>query len=271
MRRIRRVVTLALAGTLVAAVGPASIASAAPPSTAQCAKAWHEWQYFSIAPGFPTTLSPKERNRIVKQCKQAGRLPNYDTQVKLTQKAFNVTAQILEREIRRVSTATGLHPCEVISQVLKPVGKYGKPIGGEGGRDVEGYAPDSFLPILKFNWYGGPFRLKYGVGCENEASASLWFVADPYPPSDSHPARYPSDAEVKKDPWPRTPVEGAMSTCITWGTRLGNDEVGGEGFIFGFLWSRVNLPNDVGSCYPRALGLDGLGKYPFKQVPNLPL
>lgn len=272
MRLTRPVLMLAMAGALgVAALEPATIASAASPSTAQCERAWYEWQYFSIAPGFPVTLPPKKRNRLVKQCQRVGRLPNYERQNKLTQRAFNVTAQILEREIRRVSIATERRPCEVISEVLKPVGQYGKPIGGEGGRDVEGYAPDSFLPILKYNWSGGPFRLKYGVGCENEASAALWFYADPYPPPDSHPARYPSDVEVKKDPWPRAPVEGRMSTCISWGLGLGNDAAGGEGFIFGFPWTPWSLPLDVRSCYPRALGLDGLDKYPFEKVPNLPL
>lgn len=111
---------LALAGALgAAALGPATIASAASPSTSQCEKAWYEWQYFSLAPGFPTTLSPKDRNRIVKQCKQAGRLPNYDAQVKLTQKAFNVTAQILEREIARVSLDQGLETCAAAQAVLK--------------------------------------------------------------------------------------------------------------------------------------------------------
>lgn len=262
----------ALCGSLGAAVVvPASIASASPPNKAQCQKAWFEWQYFSLAPGFPTTLLPKQRDQIVKQCKRAGRLPNSDAQVKLTQKAFNVTAQILEREIRRVSVTTGLRPCEAIGQVLKPVGQYGKPIGEKGGRDVEGYGPDSFLPILKYNWFGGPFRLKYGVGCENENSATLWFYADPYPPEGHHPARYPSDSEVKKDPWPRTPVQGTMATCITWGIGLGNDATGGEGFIFGFPWTPWSLPLDARSCYPRALGLDGLDKYPYDRVPNLPL
>lgn len=270
MRLARPILMLAMAGALgAAALGPATIASAASPSTSQCEKAWYEWQYFSIAPGFPTTLSPKDRNRIVKQCKQAGRLPNYDTQVKLTQKAFNVTAQILEREIARVATSQGLNACDAALEVLKPVGAKGAAL--RPGDDVEGYATDSFLPILKYNWFGGPFRLKWAMGCQESPWANLWFLADPYPPAGDHPDRYPTDKDAKADPWPRSPVEGPMSTCISWGPVLNNDDVGGRGFIFSFSWSRANLPQDVRSCYPRALGLDGLGKYPFKKVPNLPL
>ena len=266
MRRLLVLGTTAVLG--MAVLAPMSPVAAAPPSKAQCEKAWYEWQYFSIAPGFPVTLPPKERNRLVKECRKAGLLPDYDTQVRLTQRAFNRTAQILEREIRSVSIEQGLEPCLAIEKVLKPVGARGRPLGPTD--DVEGYASDSFLPILKYNWYGGPFRLKFGVGCE-PPYANLWFYADPFPPAESHPERYPSDEEVKKDPWPRTPVQGAMSTCITWGSGLKNDGAGGEGFIFSFDWNHTNLPQDVRSCYPRALGLDGLDRYPFKVVPNLPL
>jgi hypothetical protein len=60
-----------------------------------------------------------------------------------------------------------------------------------------------------------------------------------------------------------------MSTCITWGPELGNDGPGGRGFIFAFDWDRTNLPMDVRSCYPKALGLEGLDKFPFEVVPNL--
>ena len=269
MRRLLVLGTTAVLG--VAVLAPMSPVAAAPPSKAQCEKAWYEWQYFSLAPGFPVTLPPKERNRLIRECKKSGRLPDYNTQARLTQRAFNTTAQILEREIRRVSIEQGIRSCAALTPVLKPVGAYGKPLGGEGGNDVEGYASDSFLPILKYNWFGGPFRLKFGVGCEGEASATLWFYADPFPPVGSHPERYPSDEEVKKDPWPRTPVQGAMSTCITWGSGLKNDGVGGEGFIFSFDWNHTNLPQDARSCFPRAMGLDGLDRYPFKVVPNLPL
>ena len=263
---MRRFIILALTGVLgMAVLTPMTPVAAAPPSKVQCEKAWYEWQYYSIAPGFPVTLPPKERNRLVKECRKAGLLPNYKTQVRLTQRAFNTTAQILEREIRRVSIEDSLLPCEAVYKVLKPVGPGGRE--PRPGDQTEGYAPDSFLPITKYNWYGGPFRIKYAV-CDH---GSLWFYADPFPPSDSHPDRFPTDAEVKKDPWPRTPIEARMSTCITWGPGLGNDVVGGEGFIFGFNWSDENLPHDVVSCYPRALGLDGLDRYPFKVVPNLPL
>ncbi|MFM9134388.1 MAG: hypothetical protein ACKOT0_02950 [bacterium] len=269
---MRRVTIAALSGVLALAVFmPVGPVAAAPPTKAQCEKAWYEWQYFSLAPGFPVTLTPKERNRLVKECRKAKRMPGYETQLRLTQKAFNTTAQILEREIRRVSIEQGDEPCIAIEQVLKPVGPNGKPLGPRD--NVEGYAADSFLPITKYNWYGGPFRLKFGVGCGEPSYANLWFLADPYPPDPDieHPDRYPSDAEVKKDPWPRTPVEGAMSTCISWGPGLKNDSVGGAGFIFAFNCDRTNLPNDVRSCYPKAMGEDGLDRYPFKVVPNLPL
>lgn len=268
--RARRVIALAAVVALGAmALGPVGSAVASAPSKNRCATAWYEWQYSSIAPGFPVTLSVKERNRLVKDCKRRGLLPEWDAQVRLTQKAFNVTAQILEREIHRVATETGRPPCEALIDVLKPVGAKGAPL--KPGDDVEGYGPDSFLPITRYNWYGGPFRLKFGVGCMESPWANLWLFADPYPPAGDHPERYPTDADVKKDPWPRKPVEGPMSTCITWGPGLKNDGVDGRGFIFAFDWSRENLPLDVRSCYPKALGLDGLGKYPFKVVPNLPL
>ncbi len=153
--------------------------------------------------------------------------------------------------------------------VLSPVGAKGAPL--KPGDDVEGYAPDSYLPILKYQWFGGPFRLKIAIGCMDYPWANLWLLADPYTPADSHPERYPSDEEVEKAPWPRTPFEGPMSTCITWGPDLKNDGVGGRGVIFGFGWNRENLPQDVRSCYPRALGTEGLGKYPITRVANLPL
>ena len=253
---------IAVALLVATAVSPAA---AARPNKPRCETAWYEWQYFSIAPQFPTTLPVKERNRLVKECRKAGRLPDYNTQVRLTQQAFNVTAQILEREIRRVSVENNVLQCEAAYDVLKPVGPGGrKPLPGDA---TEGYSADSFLPITRYNWFGGPFRLKYSV-CDY---GSLWLFADPYPPADSHPDRFPTDAEVKKNPWPRTPVEARMSTCITWGPGLGNDGVGGEGFIFGFMWDETNLPQAVQSCYRKALGLDGLDRYPFEVVPNLPL
>jgi hypothetical protein len=269
--RAHRLVTALLAGVIAAASMASAPATAALPTLKQCDKAWYEWQYFSLAPGFPTTLSPKERNRTYKACEKAGRLPQHDRRVELTQRAFNTVAQILEREIRRVSIAEGVRPCEALASVLKPVGSYGRPL--RPGDDVEGYAPDSFLPILKYNWYRGPFRLKFGVGCDESPYANLWFLADTGGPylDEEHADRYPSDEEVKKDPWPRIPVEDAMSTCITWGPGLKNDGIGGKGLIFGFRWNRTNLPDDVRSCYPRALGKEGLGAYPFTVVPNLPL
>ena len=60
-----------------------------------------------------------------------------------------------------------------------------------------------------------------------------------------------------------------MSTCITWGPELGNDGVGSRGRIFSFNWDRANLPLDVRSCYPKALGLEGLDQFPIEVVPNL--
>lgn len=42
-----------------------------------------------------------------------------------------------------------------------------------------------------------------------------------------------------------------MSTSITWGPELGS------------------LSNDVRDCYPNALGLGGLDKFPLDEVPNL--
>ena len=269
---MRRLLALAFAGVLgIAVLTPMSPVAAARPSKAQCEKAWYEWQYFSLAPGFPVTLTPKERNRLVKECKKAGRLPDFDTQARLTQRAFNTTAQILEREIRRVSIEQGIRPCAAVAPVLKPVGPNGRPL--QPTDDVEGFAPDSFLPILKYNWRNGPFRLKYGVGCENEASATLWFIVDtggPYLDED-HPDRYPTDAEVDQDPWPRTPVRAPTSVCMVWGTGLENDMIGGKGYMFAFNWNLTNMPNLADSCYPRAMGRDGLDRYPFKVVPNLPL
>jgi hypothetical protein len=35
------------------------------------------------------------------------------------------------------------------------------------------------------------------------------------------------------------------------------------------MWDRTNLPNDVRDCYPKAIGLKGLDKFPFDEVPNL--
>lgn len=199
-------------------------------------------------------------------CKTAGLLPSEGTQARLTQRAFNTVAQILEREIRRVSLERKIPPCQAIAKVLKPVGPRGRPLRPTD--DIEGYAADSFLPILRYNWYSGPFRLKYGVGCEK--SANLWLTADPYPRAGIHPQRYPSDKITKKSPWNRTPVEGLMSTCLTWGRGLSNAGIGGKGFIFGFDVTDENLPQDVRSCYPRAMGQQGLAKYPFDRVPTLP-
>ena len=265
----RRLIAVAAAVVLAAVAIPTIPATAAGPTKAQCAKAWYDYQYTGIAPGFRTSMSVKKAKQLLVVCEKKGLQPHEEDKKKLTQKAFNAVAQILEREVRRVSIETKTRPCEAVETVLKPVGALGRPLGP--GDDVEGYAPDSFLPILKYNWYGGPFRLKFGVGCVGSPASSVWFLADPYPPQGEHPDRYPSDEEVKKDPWPRTPFEGPMSTCITWGKGLNNTEVGAEGFIFSFDWDRTNLPNDVLSCYPRAMGQDGLDKYPFTRVPNLPL
>ena len=237
------------------------------PTKDECKQIWNDYQYGDIAPGFPTEVPEEDREALLSLCESNDLMPTYDEQYLMTQQAFNTTAQLLEKEISKVSKKTGKPPCEALIDVLKPVGANGKPL--MPGDDVEGYAPDSFLPILRYNWYGGPFRLKFGVGCGEYPYANLWFFADPYPPPDSHPERYPTDEEVKKDPWPRTPFGGAMSTCITWGPELGNDGVGGRGFIFGFDWDLTNLPNMVESCYPKALGLEGLGEFPLDEVPNL--
>lgn len=237
------------------------------PTRDECKQVWFDYQYASLAPGFPTTTPADDVEGLYSQCEGNGLLPTYDEQYLMTQQAFNTTAQLLEKEISKVSKKTGKPPCEALFDVLKPVGANGRPL--QPGDDVEGFAPDSFLPILRYNWYGGPFRLKFGVGCGQYPYANLWFFADPYPPPDSHPERYPTDEEVKKDPWPRTPFGGAMSTCITWGPELGNDGVGGRGFIFGFDWDLTNLPNMVESCYPKALGREGLDVFPFEVVPNL--
>jgi hypothetical protein len=266
---MRRFCVLAAAMCLSAALVPALPAQAAGPTRALCATAWYTYQYAGIAPGFPTSMPMTKASGLVKQCEQRGLSPQAGELQRLTQKAFDTVAQILEREIARTSIAMNVPPCRAIAAVLKPVGPKGRPLGP--GDDVEGYAPDSFLPITKYNWYGGPFRLKYGVGCEAAPYANLWFFSDPYPPASSHPLRFPSDQEVKKDPWPRKPFEGRMSTCITWGPGLKNAGVGGRGLIFGFDWSDANLPEDVRSCYPRAMGTGGLGKYPFKRVAHLPL
>jgi hypothetical protein len=236
-------------------------------TSAECAQVWYDYQYGDIAPGFPATTPANQVEDLYQRCETESLLPNSDRSIDLTQQAFNTVAQILEKEIYRVSKKTGQPPCEALFDVLKPVGANGTPLGPTD--DVEGYAPDSFLPILRHQWYGGPFRLKFGVGCQEYPWANLWLFADPYPPGDSHPERYPTDKEVKQDPWPRTPVEAPMSTCITWGPELGNDGVGGRGYIFSFMWDRTNLPNDVGDCYPKALGLNGLDQFPFDEVPNL--
>lgn len=233
----------------------------------ECAQIWYDYQYASLAPSFPIVTPIDEVESLYASCEGDALLPTYDEQLVLTQKAFSTTAQILEKQIAKVSKKTGKAPCEAIFDVVEPVGANGRALGP--GDDVEGYAPDSFLPILKYNWYGGPFRLKFGVGCDEYPYSNLWFVADPYPPERDHPDRYPSDADVTNDPWPREPFEGPMSTCITWGPELGNDGIGGRGLIFSFNWDRANLPSDVRSCYPKALGLEGLDKFPFEVVPNL--
>ena len=237
------------------------------PTRDECQQIWYDYQYGDLAPGFPTQTPTEDLDTLHDLCASNDLLPTYDEQYLLTQQALDSTAQILEKEIRKASKKANKPPCEAIFDVLKPVGAKGRPLGP--GDDVEGYAPDSFLPILRYNWYGGPFRLKFGVGCGEYPHANLWFLIDPYPPEDSHPERYPTDEDTKKDPWPRTPVPGPMSTCIAWGPDLGNDGVGGRGFIFSFDWDRTNLPNDVGSCYPKALGLEGLDEFPFEAVPNL--
>lgn len=275
--RLTRLLAAAAAGALALTLLPGIPATAAKPSARQCEKAWYESQYYDLAPGFPTTLTAKQRKKLSKQCASAGLLPTYETQVTLTQKAYNITAQILEREIRRVSKEQGIRPCEAMNPVLKPVGSYGKPLlSPEGGRDVEGYAPDSFLPITRYNWYNGPFRLKWGQNCDggpNVAAGVLFMLSDGGGPylDEEHADRYPTDAEVKKDPWHGTRVPGPMSVCIVWGPELGNNVVGGKALIMAFNWNRTNLPYDSSSCYPRALGREGLGKYPFTVVPNLPL
>lgn len=233
----------------------------------QCSVVWYEYQYAGIAPGFPVEIPVDELEDLYVECQDLDILPSDDERIDLTQKAFNTTAQILEQRIYKVSKKTGKPLCEVLKDVLKPVAANGAPL--QPGDDVEGYAPDSFLPITKYNWLGGPFRLKWAVGCDAYPWVNLWLFADPYPPEGDHPDRYPTDAEVEKDPWSRYPVQGPMSTCITWGPDLGNDGVGGRGFIFGFEWDRTNHPLDVRSCYPKALGLEGLDKYPFEPVPNL--
>jgi hypothetical protein len=236
-------------------------------SSSECAQIWLDHQYGEVAPDFPTTTPASDLQALYEQCGDEGLLPEWDETVDLSQQAFNTVAQILEKEIYRVSKKTGKRPCEALVDVLKPVGANGAPL--MPGDDVEGYATDSFLPILKYQWFGGPFRLKIALGCQEYPWANLWFLADPYPPEGDHPERFPRDKEVKKDPWDRTPVEGPMSTCITWGPELGNDGVGERGYIFSFMWDRTNLPNDVRDCYPKALGLNGLDKFPFDEVPNL--
>ena len=236
-------------------------------TSAECSQIWYDYQYGDVAPGFPTTTPADQVESLYEQCEVHGLLPTWDQSVDLSQRAFNTVAQILEKEIYRVSKKTGTPPCEALFDVLKPVGANGNPL--RPGDDVEGYSQDSFLPILRYQWFSGPFRLKFGVGCQEYPWANLWLFAEPYPPKDSHPERYPSDKEVKKDPWPRTAVQAPMSTCITWGPDLGNDGIGGRGYIFSFMWDRTNLPNDVGDCYPKALGLNGLDQFPFDEVPNL--
>lgn len=233
-----------------------------------CATAWYDRQYADVAPGFPVTMTGPNRESIHASCTRLHLLPSREEQTRLTQTAFNTVAQILEREIRRVSAETRTPPCEALYSVLKPVGAGGQPLSPSASGDVWGYAGDSFLPILRYNWYSGPFRLKFGVGCG--VSSSLWLFSDPYPPEFGRAERFPSDVETKQNPWNRTPVGGPMSTCITWGPGLGNDGIGGKAKIFGFSWSRVNLPEDVRSCYPRIMGENGLGQYSVEPVANLP-
>lgn len=236
-------------------------------SAEECEQVWFDYQYGSLAPGFPVKTARDEMDGLYQECQDVDLLPSEDDRLTLTQEAFNVTAQILEKRISKVSKKSGQPPCAVLVDVLKPVAANGVPL--QPGDDVEGYGADSFLPILKYNWFGGPFRLKWAVGCMEYPWANLWLFAEPFPPEGDHPDRYPTDEEVQKDPWPRFPVQGPMSTCITWGPELGNDGPGGRGFIFAFDWDRTNLPMDVRSCYPKALGLEGLDKFPFEVVPNL--
>ena len=236
-------------------------------STVECEQVWFDYQYGSLAPGFPVKTADEDMDSLYQECQDLDLLPSEEDRLALTQQAFNITAQILEKRISKVSKKTGQPPCAVLVDVLKPVAANGVPL--QPGDDVEGYAADSYLPILKYNWYGGPFRLKWAVGCMEYPWANLWLFADPFPPAGDHPDRYPADKDVKKDPWPRFPVQGRMSTCITWGPELGNDGPGDRGYIFAFDWDRTNLPMDVRSCYPKALGLEGLDKFPFDVVPNL--
>ena len=266
---MRRLLVLGATAVLgLAVLAPMSPVAAAPPSKAQCEKAWYEWQYFSLAPGFPVTLPPKERDRIMEACDSLALLPKYDAQVRLTQKAYNTTAQIVEREVRRFSISNRIRPCEAVERVLKPVGPHGRP--PQPGDNVKGFAPDSFLPITRYNWYGGPFRLLMFGGCRGGVPPNLWFRSEPYQPEGHHPDRYPSDEDVKDDPWPRTPVVGPMSTCIAWGRELGNNRIGSEGVILAFHYDPESVP-EIRSCHQLALGQDGLDRYPFKVVPNLPL
>lgn len=256
-----------LAGALVLTALGTSVAAASPdPTPERCETAWFEYQYSQIAPGFPTTMSTAARDQAMEECASLNMMPTQARKLELTQEALNVVAQIVERKVRKVSAQRDIQTCRAAEMVLKPVGAFGKPLGPRD--NVMGFAPDSFLPILKYNWWSGPFRLQMIGGCVGRPEMSLWFFVDPYPPNADRPGRFPSPASVKKNPWNRTPVEGRMSTCVTWGPGLKNDKAGGRGLIFSFDWSQA--PQGQIVCYDFATRPGGINRYPFTEVPSLP-
>jgi hypothetical protein len=56
--RMSRLMAIVACGALAITAMPVGPVLAATPSTRQCETAWYERQYASLAPGFPTSLSP---------------------------------------------------------------------------------------------------------------------------------------------------------------------------------------------------------------------
>lgn len=235
----------------------------------RCEDAWADVRFADFARGFPLRLPAGEAEQVLPTCAGA---PTRERQVALYREAFAMSARILEKAIRQESQDTGLRPCEVIDDVTRPV-TIDVVVNGQRQLAVEGYAKDGILPITYRQWTGGPFRLKYAVGCENHAS--LWLLPEQgwYADygDDEHAQRYPTDADALAVPWDFPDIGHNQSACVTYSAALGNDVPGGQGRVLVFdLPVHALGKGKFFTCHELVNGDPAWVDYPVTELTPLP-
>lgn len=247
-----------------------------------CIDAWHDAKYGDIVPGYGRRLDAASAARASAECRKLAPL-TADEYAQAGAEAYLRIGQIAEREVRRVSAATGMPICQAIAAVFEPVDTSGHPVDPwplpylDAPRPTAGYLADGFFPALYDAWTGGPVAMANIADCTtgNQAlmlnagymtcDATGAAIGGSQDPHQTYPWYVFTDRSTCPGSVDRTELNPNM-VCIVWGDRIGNNIVGGTGKVFLAKAAHDVNPYD---CQDRALMKGQFAKVDVDFVPPL--